>query len=96
MVVHKKEIKMLAFSHDGKILASGCFEPTVKFWDVESGECLATGKEHQTTIRTLAFCGDNKTVATRDHNQIIKFWDAQTGKCVKTFQGYTNGEFSFL
>ena len=39
---HSDLISSIAFSPDGKILASGSCDGTIKFWDVKTGECLKT------------------------------------------------------
>ena len=39
---HSNEIRSVAFCPDGRYLASGSMDETIKLWEIESGECLAT------------------------------------------------------
>jgi WD40 repeat protein len=39
---HSKRVRSVAFHPEGKILASGSVDETIKLWDVKTGECLKT------------------------------------------------------
>jgi WD40 repeat protein len=65
----------LAFSGDGKLLASGTYgSGIVKLWDVATGAERATMK-HTSTVWALAFGPDNKTLASCSADGTIKLWD---------------------
>ena len=36
----------VAFNHDGTMIVSGSFDKTIKLWDVKTGTCISTLKEH--------------------------------------------------
>ena len=68
----------VAFSPDGKTLASGSFE--VKLWDVASGRELRSLDTHSDASFSVAFSPDGKTLASAGWNFTIKLWDTVSGK----------------
>ncbi|PTB40405.1 hypothetical protein M441DRAFT_59154 [Trichoderma asperellum CBS 433.97] len=77
---HSRSVRSVAFSADGRYLASGSGDHTIKIWDA------TTGKEQQ----TVAFSADGRYLASGLHDHTIKIWDATTGKEQKTLKGHRN------
>ena len=63
----------LAFSHSGKILASGGPWET-RLWDVASGNLLGKLKGHGGSIHSIAFAPDDKTLLSADGND-VRAWE---------------------
>ena len=84
------EIRMLAFTQDGKMLASGSEDETVLLWNTEKGTKQATLSGHEEVVTTVAFSVDGKTVASGDANKIIKVWDVKTERERATLRGHKN------
>ena len=67
----------LALSPDGKSLATGDQDGTIKLWDVQTGRERAAIKGHRGTIWSVAFSPDGKTLASGSHDKTIKLWNVQ-------------------
>ena len=81
----------VAFSPDGKTLASGSEDKTIKLWDVATGKEQATLKGHTDAVSSVAFSPDGKTLASGSEDKTIKLWDVATGKEQATLKGHTRG-----
>ncbi|MGH8658856.1 MAG: hypothetical protein ACREV4_10410 [Gammaproteobacteria bacterium] len=73
------DVGSVAFSSDGKTLASGSSGNSVRLWNISTGEAkdeLLVG--HDSELRSLAFSWDGKTLASGDRNGAIILWDIGT------------------
>jgi WD40 repeat protein len=76
----------LAFSPDGKRLASASHDRTVKVWDSSSGKELLTLAGHAGPVHAVAYSPDGKSVATGIDASHIRLWDATTGAALRTLK----------
>lgn len=84
---HSQEINDVAFSPDGKRLATASRDRTVKLWDLENGHELRSYHGHSDSVRRLAFSPDGRLVASAGAERDIKLWDPATGQDVRTIKG---------
>ena len=91
---HQNSVLSVAFSPDGKTLASGSQDNTVKLWEVSTGKELRTFSGHQNWVLSVAFSPDGKTLASGSHDNTVKLWEVSTGKELRTFSGHQNSVLS--
>ena len=65
----------MAFSPDGKRLASASYDRTVKVWDATSGQETLTLKGHTGYPQSVAFSPDGKRLASASWDRTVKLWD---------------------
>ncbi len=70
----------ITLSSNGKILASGSRDNTVRLWDAYTGEHKRTLIGHKKSINSIAFSPDGKTLASGSGDATIRLWDVATGK----------------
>ena len=81
-----ENVTALAFSADGKKLASGAgfVESAVRLWDVATGREFARLEGHRTYVRSLVFWPDGETLASASGDQTIHLWDMSSLSPVPT------------
>ena len=83
----------VAFSPDGKILASGGNDHKIKLWDAFTGEYLRTLEGHANGVLGVTFSPNGRTIASASWTE-IRFWDASTGQLLHTFEGHTRSVYT--
>jgi WD40 repeat protein/serine/threonine protein kinase len=76
---HAGAVYAVAFSPDGRILASASADRTARLWDLAKGGALAAPMRHQGSVRAIAFSPDGKCVATAGDDGTVHRWDALDG-----------------
>src|SRR5258708_23518556 len=74
------KIQCIGLSSDGKTLAIGCEDGTVKLWDVETGKVLATLNSEKKKVNSVAFSSDGKLIASGSSGNIVRIWEVPGGK----------------
>src|SRR5262249_51277158 len=80
----------VAYSPDGRRLASASWDGKVKIWDAVTGECLRTLEGHMGRAWGVAFSPDGRHVASTSWDKTVKVGDTGTGECVLTLKGHTD------
>ncbi len=75
----------MAFSPDGRTLATIGSRPALHFWDLATGkDRLATPEAHLGGVYALAFPADGKTLISGSDDRTVRVWDLATGRPTKT------------
>jgi WD40 repeat protein len=81
---HEGAVNAVAFSPDGKLIASVGSDRTVKVWNVETHQEQATLTGHQAGVRCVAFSPMGKVLASGSKDKTVKLWDVATGQELAT------------
>src|SRR5262245_20496119 len=87
-------VNSLAFSPDGKMLASGSGDKTIRLWEMSNGRLIRAFVGHGEVIHTVAFSPDGKTLASGSADHSIKLWQVDNGKLIRLFNGHTSAVYS--
>ncbi|MDJ0737617.1 MAG: caspase family protein [Nostocaceae cyanobacterium] len=83
---HSQQVNAIAFSPDGKMIASASDDNTVKVWGVD-GKLVNTFKGHKDRVTSIAFSGNGKFIASGSADKTVKIYNFD-GKLIKTFSGH--------
>ncbi|MDJ0716374.1 MAG: TIR domain-containing protein [Prochloraceae cyanobacterium] len=89
---HKDTVWSVAVSPDGKLIASGSGDNTVKLWN-KNGSLKEDLKGHQGTVYGVAFSPDGTLIASASADNTIKLWNNE-GKFLTTIRGHQNTVFA--
>jgi WD40 repeat protein len=84
---HERGVVALAFSPDGRLLASGNPFEAIRTWDAGTGKVVLSLPEKHGAM-ALAFAPDGRLLASACLSGTVRLWDAGTGKLVRSLRGY--------
>jgi WD40 repeat protein len=86
---HSDCVSAIAFSLDGKLLASASWDCTVRLWDSATGAVHQTLEGHSDCVSAIAFSLDGKLLASASWDCMVRLWDSATGVVHQTLEGHS-------
>lgn len=80
---HQVPVNAIAFSPDGRLLASASWDNTVRIWDTTTGVAVRTLQGHQNMVNAVAFSPVGGLLASASLDGTMRLWDSATGNLVR-------------
>lgn len=90
---HKNGVFNVAFSPDGKYLATASKDHLVKLWDAATGNEMRTYRGHTGAVYSVCFSPDGKRLASASEDRSIRIWDAATDKELLRLEEHTSDAY---
>jgi WD40 repeat protein len=87
-------ILSVAFSHDGKLWATGDADKNLYIWRVADGQLVTTCVGHTNWIRSIAFHPQKQILASASNDGTVRLWNINTGECLAILEGHTHEVWS--
>ena len=88
---HAGEIRSVAVSPDGTLIASGADHGELILWDARRRTLLARLEGHQGAVRSVAFSADGQQLASAGDDSTVRVWDVPAGSRLAVLRGHRRG-----
>lgn len=83
---HTNAISAIDVSQDGRLIATGSIDRTVRVWDVQTGKTVWTLDGHKSEVYAVAFSPDNQLLASSGYNGRVIIWSVKSGKPLRSLE----------
>ncbi|MEI2578304.1 nSTAND1 domain-containing NTPase [Scytonema sp. PRP1] len=85
---HKGSVSSVAFSPNGKMIASASADKTVRLWDIEGNAIGQPFRGHKHLVTSVAFSPDREMIVSGSHDKTLQLWDIEGNPIGQPFQGH--------
>jgi WD40 repeat protein len=86
---HTGAVNSVAFSPDGKTLASGSSDTTVRLWNAVTRRSIATLTGHTGAVNSVAFSPDGESLASGSSDTTVRLWNTVVHGGIAALTGHT-------
>lgn len=87
---HRLDVTCIAWSQDGRRLASASDDKTARIWDPATGQCISVLRGHEGEVHSIAWIQNDERLASASSDKTIRLWNPVTGQCISTLRGHVN------
>src|SRR5262249_15133298 len=86
---HESQVYAVAWSPDGRQIATGSEDETARIWEAASGTSKVVLTGHRRRVNGVAWSPDGTRLATAGADATVRLWDAKTGRELHVLEGHT-------
>jgi WD40 repeat protein/uncharacterized caspase-like protein len=87
---HSDTVRAIAFSPNGKTVASASSDKTIRMWEVETGRLLRVLDIHRDNVTSIAFSPDGKTIASGSLDKTVALCDVKSGRLIRSLVDHSD------
>jgi WD40 repeat protein len=86
---HTDWVDAVAVTPDGRRAVSASREPTLRLWDLSTGQTILTLEGHRGSVTAVAVTSDGRAVSA-SWDRTLRLWDLSSGQTILTLEGHTD------